>query len=69
MSLDSDDLNLKEWANCYLNKTIKLVSPHVDRLASNNEKNNPLQFYKFYLDSIEIDLKKFEVTKKLSNFI
>ena len=61
MSLDNDDLNIKEWANCYLNKTVKLVSPHVDRLASNAEKNNPLHFFKFYLDSIEIDLKQTDV--------
>ena len=61
MSLSNDEANIKEWSKCYVNKTVKIINPNVDRLASNAEKNNSIQFFNFYIDSIDIDLKQIEV--------
>jgi hypothetical protein len=63
MSSVNDNVNIKEWADCYVNKTSKLVSLSMERLAILAEQNNPVQFFKFYIESIEADIKQLKVNQ------
>ena len=63
MSSINDNVNIKEWANCYVNKTSRLVNLNMERLAMLAEQNNPIQFFMFHIDSIEEDIRQLKVNK------
>lgn len=59
--MSSTNDNIKEWANCYLNKTAKLVNLNMERLAMLAEQNDPVQFFKFHIESIQADVGQLKV--------